>query len=153
MGKFADRVKGLDVGGLVVVLAAVLYLLLPPFLEGTTSGWRGAGLHRPTFAEQVHEPKLTAYYGLNYLAVVGIATGLKLDAKLKKTKDMAYLIGGLVIWFVIVARVAVATHATDHVHSIVQVPFFSIIPGVLTASLPAGINLVQLLRHKKSKAS
>ena len=133
-----------ELGGIATTVAAVLYLLLPPFIEGTSTGWKSANIHSLTFAERAHEPKFAAYYGLNYAAVIGVV--LAFSMKTQMVKDMLFLIGGLVIWVVIVARIAAATHATDNVHSIVQVPFYSTIPGVLTACMPATFNVVAAVK-------
>jgi len=135
-----------EIDGIATTLAAVWYLLMPPFIEGTSGGWKSADMHNPTFAERAHEPEFTSYYGLNYAAVVGVVLGF--NVTYPRVRHMLFLLGGLIIWFVLVARTAVATHATDHLHSIVKVPYYSTIPGVLTACMPATFSVVKFFKPK-----
>jgi len=129
----------------VAAFAAVL-LSAGAYEEGTHgNGWSTVSAYSPNaWAENSHEPPLWRLAGLLHAAVLVVLAAAEFDATYSNAAlGVARCAGSLVVWAVLLTRIAAATHATDENHSVVNVPWYSVVSATLVAAAPAMASLLR----------
>ena len=129
----------------VAAFAAVL-LSAGSFEEGTHGrGWAAVSAYSPNaWAENSHEPPLWRLAGLLHVAVLVVLAAAEFDAAYNNAAlGAARCAGSLIVWAVLLTRIAAATHASDENHSVVTVPWYSVVSATLVAAAPAMASLLR----------
>lgn len=125
-----------DVNRLVTTASAMLFLGGGAFIEGTHLGWKTlSAFESGGWSEQTHEPPHLRMNELAYASTLAILVANEMPAS--PVLGFLQCTASLSLWAVLLARVAAATHASDGVHSVVLVPWYSVVSGVCIATVPA----------------
>ena len=127
-----------------VLVCTTIFLASAPFLEGTSTGWHSRHMHKLSFAEQTHEPRMVTVDAVAYIAVCTVV------ATLQENSNVGMFLGGyasIILWAVMLTRLASATHASDNITSTIVVPWHSFASAIGVSVAKPCFKLVRRFRN------
>ena len=116
------------------------------FTEGTHGkGWDSVSAYdADAWAERSHEPRMMRLSGLLHVAILTLLVSAEFDSAYNAAGIGAVkCAASFVVWTVLLARIAAATHATSVNHSVITVPWHALASATTLITLPPALKLAK----------